>query len=115
MAKHIKTERSETTNTREAGALPPRPWWQGRAEGRRGGGGDARGGDRGRGGGAAGGRWRRRGGGGDALEAGMVGINSFAISVADAPFGGVKLSGFGSEGGIEGYDSYCVTKAVHQA
>ena len=52
---------------------------------------------------------------GDAIEAGMVGINSFAISVADAPFGGVKLSGYGSEGGIEGFDSYCVTKAIHQA
>ena len=50
---------------------------------------------------------------GDALEAGMVGINSFAISGVDAPFGGVKQSGFGSEGGVEGYDSYCVTKAVH--
>lgn len=52
---------------------------------------------------------------GDALEAGMVGINSFAISVADAPFGGVKESGFGSEGGPEGLDSYMVTKAIHQA
>lgn len=52
---------------------------------------------------------------GDAIEAGMIGINSFAISVADAPFGGVKLSGFGSEGGSEGFDSYCVTKAIHQA
>ena len=52
---------------------------------------------------------------GDALEAGMVGINSFAISTADAPFGGVKHSGFGSEGGVEGYDSYCVVKAVHTA
>ena len=52
---------------------------------------------------------------GDAIEAGMVGINTFAISVADAPFGGVKASGFGSEGGTEGFDSYCVTKAVHQA
>jgi succinate-semialdehyde dehydrogenase / glutarate-semialdehyde dehydrogenase len=52
---------------------------------------------------------------GDALEAGMVGINSFAISTADAPFGGVKHSGFGSEGGTEGFDSYCVTKAVHTA
>jgi succinate-semialdehyde dehydrogenase/glutarate-semialdehyde dehydrogenase len=52
---------------------------------------------------------------GDAIEAGMVGINSFAISVPDAPFGGVKQSGFGSEGGIEGFDSYCVTKAIHQA
>lgn len=52
---------------------------------------------------------------GDALEAGMVGINSFAISVADAPFGGVKESGFGSEGGPEGLDAYLVTKAIHQA
>lgn len=51
---------------------------------------------------------------GDAIEAGMVGINSFAISSADAPFGGVKLSGFGSEGGTEGYDSFTVTKAIHQ-
>ena len=52
---------------------------------------------------------------GDAIEAGMVGINTFAISVADAPFGGVKDSGFGSEGGIEGFESYLVTKAIHQA
>ena len=52
---------------------------------------------------------------GDALEAGMVGINTFAISVPDAPFGGVKESGFGSEGGPEGLDAYLVTKAVHQA
>jgi len=52
---------------------------------------------------------------GDAIESGMVGINTFAISVADAPFGGVKESGFGSEGGPEGLDSYYVTKAIHQA
>lgn len=52
---------------------------------------------------------------GDALESGMVGINTFAISVADAPFGGVKQSGFGSEGGVEGFDSYTVVKAIHQA
>ena len=50
----------------------------------------------------------------DALEAGMVGINSFAISFADAPFGGIKESGFGSEGGPEGLESYLVTKAIHQ-
>jgi succinate-semialdehyde dehydrogenase / glutarate-semialdehyde dehydrogenase len=50
----------------------------------------------------------------DALDTGMVGLNSFAISVSDAPFGGVKESGFGSEGGPEGLDSYYVTKAVHQ-
>ncbi len=52
---------------------------------------------------------------GDALEAGMIGINTFAISVADAPFGGVKQSGYGSEGGMEGPLAYCVTKAVHMA
>jgi succinate-semialdehyde dehydrogenase/glutarate-semialdehyde dehydrogenase len=52
---------------------------------------------------------------GDAIEAGMVGINSFGISVADAPFGGVKDSGFGSEGGKEGLETYQVVKAIHQA
>ena len=52
---------------------------------------------------------------GDAIEAGMVGINTFAISTPDAPFGGVKDSGFGSEGGLEGMDGYLVTKAIHMA
>jgi succinate-semialdehyde dehydrogenase/glutarate-semialdehyde dehydrogenase len=52
---------------------------------------------------------------GDALECGMVGINTFAISVPDSPFGGVKDSGFGSEGGVEGMESYLVTKAIHMA
>jgi len=52
---------------------------------------------------------------GELVEAGMVGINTFAISVADAPFGGVKDSGFGSEGGKEGLESYQVVKAIHQA
>ncbi len=52
---------------------------------------------------------------GDAIESGMVGINTFAISSHDAPFGGVKDSGFGSEGGSEGLESYTVVKAVHTA
>jgi succinate-semialdehyde dehydrogenase/glutarate-semialdehyde dehydrogenase len=52
---------------------------------------------------------------GDLVESGMVGINTFAISVADAPFGGIKDSGFGSEGGKEGLESYQVVKAIHQA
>lgn len=52
---------------------------------------------------------------GDGIESGMVGINTFALSAVDAPFGGVKDSGFGSEGGVEGMDSYLVTKAIHQA
>lgn len=50
----------------------------------------------------------------DALDTGMVGLNSFMISMPDAPFGGVKESGFGSEAGPEGLDAYYVTKAVHQ-
>jgi succinate-semialdehyde dehydrogenase / glutarate-semialdehyde dehydrogenase len=52
---------------------------------------------------------------GGAVEAGMVGINTFAISGADTPFGGVKDSGFGSEGGKEGLETYQVVKAIHQA
>jgi succinate-semialdehyde dehydrogenase/glutarate-semialdehyde dehydrogenase len=52
---------------------------------------------------------------GDLVESGMVGINTFAISVADAPFGGVKDSGFGSEGGKEGLETYQAVKAIHQA
>ncbi|MEG3153556.1 NAD-dependent succinate-semialdehyde dehydrogenase [Sphingomonas sp. RB1R13] len=52
---------------------------------------------------------------GDAIEAGMIGINSFGVSSADSPFGGVKDSGFGSEGGKEGLETYQVVKAIHQA
>lgn len=52
---------------------------------------------------------------GDVIESGMVGINTFAISTADAPFGGIKDSGFGSEGGIEGLESYMAVKAIHTA
>ncbi len=52
---------------------------------------------------------------GDAIEAGMIGFNTALISFADIPFGGVKDSGFGSEGGPEGLDGYYVTKAIHQA
>ena len=38
---------------------------------------------------------------GDALESGMVGVNSVMISTPETPFGGVKESGYGHEGGIE--------------
>jgi len=51
---------------------------------------------------------------GDALEAGMVGINTVMMAHADAPFGGVKESGFGAEDGPEGVDACLVTKAIHQ-
>jgi len=48
----------------------------------------------------------------DKLESGMVGVNSVAISLPEAPFGGVKDSGYGSEGGIEGLEAYQNTKFV---
>lgn len=50
-----------------------------------------------------------------ALEAGMVNINHFGSALAETPFGGVKESGIGSEGGTETFDGYLVTKFVTQA
>lgn len=52
---------------------------------------------------------------GDAIESGMVGINSIAVSTPETPFGGVKESGHGSEGGIEGLGAYLSTKFISQA
>jgi succinate-semialdehyde dehydrogenase / glutarate-semialdehyde dehydrogenase len=49
------------------------------------------------------------------LEVGMVGINNMVIATAEAPFGGVKESGFGREGGAEGIEPYLVTKYVNLA
>ena len=49
---------------------------------------------------------------GEQLEAGMVGINSYLISVPESPFGGMKESGHGSEMGVEGLDACLVTKFV---
>jgi succinate-semialdehyde dehydrogenase / glutarate-semialdehyde dehydrogenase len=51
---------------------------------------------------------------GDAIEAGMVGINTVALAAPDAPFGGVKESGHGSEDGPEGLAACLVTKTIHQ-
>jgi succinate-semialdehyde dehydrogenase/glutarate-semialdehyde dehydrogenase len=51
---------------------------------------------------------------GDALESGMVTINHVGLAVAETPFGGVKDSGYGSEGGAETFDGYLVTKFVTQ-
>jgi len=51
---------------------------------------------------------------GDAIESGMVGVNSIAISTPETPFGGVKESGHGSEGGTEGLSAYLVTKFISQ-
>ncbi len=46
------------------------------------------------------------------LESGMVGLNQGVVSNPAAPFGGVKQSGFGREGGFEGIDEYLETKYV---
>src|SRR5215212_8659492 len=51
---------------------------------------------------------------GDAIESGMVGVNSVAVSTPETPFGGVKESGHGSEGGIEGLGAYLSTKFISQ-
>jgi len=46
------------------------------------------------------------------LETGMVGLNQGLVSNAGAPFGGIKHSGFGREGGPEGIEEYLETKYV---
>jgi succinate-semialdehyde dehydrogenase/glutarate-semialdehyde dehydrogenase len=46
------------------------------------------------------------------LETGMVGLNQGIVSNPAAPFGGVKASGFGREGGAEGIEEYLETKYV---
>ena len=48
----------------------------------------------------------------EALETGMVGLNRGMVSNAAAPFGGIKHSGFGREGGPEGIEEYLDTKYV---
>ena len=48
------------------------------------------------------------------LEAGMVSINHIGLALAETPFGGIKDSGIGSEGGLETFDGYLTTKFVTQ-
>lgn len=48
----------------------------------------------------------------EALESGMVGINRGVVSDVAAPFGGIKQSGLGTEGGTEGINEYLETKYV---
>jgi succinate-semialdehyde dehydrogenase / glutarate-semialdehyde dehydrogenase len=49
------------------------------------------------------------------IEAGMVGVNSFALAAAEAPFGGIKSSGMGREGGSEGIHDYLNVKLAQVA
>jgi succinate-semialdehyde dehydrogenase/glutarate-semialdehyde dehydrogenase len=46
------------------------------------------------------------------LQAGMVTVNHLGFSLPELPFGGVKDSGYGSEGGIEAMEAYQITKLV---
>jgi len=48
----------------------------------------------------------------EGLQTGMVGINQGIVSNPAAPFGGVKASGLGREGGAEGIEEYLETKYV---
>ena len=52
---------------------------------------------------------------GDAIQSGMVGVNSVMISTPETPFGGIKDSGYGHEGGIEGLEAYTNKKFISQA
>lgn len=49
------------------------------------------------------------------LQVGVLGVNTTVVAVPEAPFGGIKQSGFGREGGAEGVREYLNTKFVHNA
>jgi len=51
---------------------------------------------------------------GMALEAGMVSINHWGLALPELPFGGIKDSGIGSEGGTETFDGYLNTKLISE-
>jgi succinate-semialdehyde dehydrogenase/glutarate-semialdehyde dehydrogenase len=46
------------------------------------------------------------------LDTGMVGVNTGVIAAGELPFGGVKHSGFGSEGGKWGVEEFTITKTI---
>jgi succinate-semialdehyde dehydrogenase/glutarate-semialdehyde dehydrogenase len=48
------------------------------------------------------------------LEAGVIGVNNAAVAIPEMPFGGVKQSGYGREGGAEGVHDYLNVKFVHR-
>lgn len=48
------------------------------------------------------------------IEAGMIGVNTFAISWSETPFGGIKQSGHGSEQSIEGLDAFLHTRFISE-
>jgi succinate-semialdehyde dehydrogenase/glutarate-semialdehyde dehydrogenase len=48
----------------------------------------------------------------DEIEAGNVSFNTLEASLPETPFGGVKSSGYGREGGIEGLNNYMIIKNI---
>ncbi|NHN84970.1 succinate-semialdehyde dehydrogenase [Acetobacter musti] len=52
---------------------------------------------------------------GEALDFGMVGLNTGSVSMESAPFGGIKQSGLGREGGHPGIDEFLELKSFHMA
>ena len=46
------------------------------------------------------------------VETGLLAINSTVVSLPETPFGGIKHSGYGSEGGIEGLEAFLVTRLI---
>ena len=48
----------------------------------------------------------------EAFEAGVIAINNYSVSTPASPLGGVKDSGYGFEGGMEGLDAYLVSKSI---
>jgi len=51
----------------------------------------------------------------EGLEAGMIGVNTLLLATAEIPFGGIKRSGFGREGGAEGIEYYTTAKHINIA
>ena len=50
----------------------------------------------------------------DNIESGMLAINSIVVSTPETPFGGIKHSGYGSEGGVEGLEAFLVTRFMSE-
>lgn len=51
----------------------------------------------------------------EGMESGMISVNHQGLALAEVPFGGVKESGYGSEGGVEAMEGYLVSKFVTHA
>jgi succinate-semialdehyde dehydrogenase/glutarate-semialdehyde dehydrogenase len=52
---------------------------------------------------------------GELLRAGMVGVNTLNVSTPETPFGGIRESGYGQEGGSEGMQAYLDVKLIAHA